>query len=74
MLAAVLSFPDASHECSAVFNMVHGLKGEDVQLWMRQTIVKIVESAARYGLGGVDGQSLVYVITKFLGVAQLADL
>ena len=41
---------------------------------MRQTIVKIVEAASKNGLGGLDAHSLVYVITKFLGLGQLAEL
>lgn len=41
---------------------------------MRKTIVQIVEAASKHGLGGLDAHSLVYVITKFLGLGQLSEL
>ncbi|KAK0753739.1 hypothetical protein B0T18DRAFT_385735 [Schizothecium vesticola] len=45
IFAAVFSHPDANHGCSAVFDTVQDLDDEHIQLWMRQTIVKIVEAA-----------------------------
>ncbi|KAK1829436.1 hypothetical protein QBC39DRAFT_435617 [Podospora conica] len=74
ILAAAFSHPDANHKCSAVFATVQDLDDEHIQLWMRHTIVKIVEAASKHGLGGLDAHSLVYVITKFLGLGQLTEL
>lgn len=74
IFAAVFSHPDANNQCSAVFDTVDGLDDDHIQLWMRQTIVKIVEAASKHGLGGLDAHSLVYVITKFLGLGQLSEL